>query len=802
MNGMFDVDCPRTPDEDKTKNNNNARRPPPSSSSSTYHHNRAPPIARRSQSSSASTIAQQVASDGSIEVSIAPPNRTSFTPSSSSSARSSRKQFFSPRQSSRSRKGGGDHYRKSSFGGGGNNVGLEPEEYIIGQQQRGGGGGIPPRQPTVASSGGMRHQSIGQQQQQQQIASNSNSHSRVRSHSTEDFGGSNLTNPFDGDTLDGHTDSHHHNNYDNSGGRKNIMSRPNAIDNSKRNTSNNWWREEIIDEGTDKGAAMDQYYYGINPSMKHELYGCPNASSNGSPSAAEVAPTQQYESSCNQQAHSASGGSSIPNHQQQQLSYLPGQTGVGVGVIDDYSFSNVNLSSPGGVYTPHQQQQQQPYQGGSPSASKSLFSSVVQVFSSSNKGSYVPPTNDEQHPWATTERKQKGLVGYLSRLSSTQKMSLGILWMVVVCTVFGVTINQLNKANAANSNGEGGQGGAAQAYGVQLAPPNDFDNIPTFNPTYYEPTPAPSDESTYQPTTPPPSRMPITSSPISGYHSIHGKRHDGTIHPTRIPTTMKPTDAPTSSTPTFTPTDIPSVDIEAVQAAQQVSYCSQPDASPILFYSNHLFNPKNCLWLNNKEGYSDRKDKNCGGRHVVDDFGNVVVYDTTELGENCRQTCRLYNGCDEVLAAAQDQDQDQAAQGDVGGSSVNLSNMGMSVMSGTIPTTSSSTNDNKNVCKDKDGTYKNHLNNEKTCMWLYNDKQGKTDRKDKNCGTDDNPVTDLGKACLHTCYEYDTASKVNIDCIVVDEEVLDVSVDNTIAGQIMRMYSSPSYSFSDRESVP
>ena len=87
-------------------------------------------------------------------------------------------------------------------------------------------------------------------------------------------------------------------------------------------------------------------------------------------------------------------------------------------------------------------------------------------------------------------------------------------------------------------------------------------------------------------------------------------------------------------------------------------------------------------------------------------------------------------------------------------------------------------------------------------MWLYNDKQGKTDRKDKNCGTDDNPVTDLGKACLHTCYEYDTASKVNIDCIVVDEEVLDVIVDNTIAGQIMRMYSSPSYSFSDRESVP
>jgi hypothetical protein len=149
-----------------------------------------------------------------------------------------------------------------------------------------------------------------------------------------------------------------------------------------------------------------------------------------------------------------------------------------------------------------------------------------------------------------------------------------------------------------------------------------------------------------------------------------------------------------------------------------------------------LSNKKNCVWLyNDKEGYSVRKDKNCGGRFVVDDTGNnIVVYDTTELGTNCPQTCRAYNGCDAVAK-----------------------------MSGTIANNNDSSANNE--CKDKDGLYKNHRNIDKTCTWLYNEKPGKTDRKDKNCGTNDYPISDLGKACLHTCFEYNTHMKINVDCV-------------------------------------
>eukprot|EP00956_Cyclotella_meneghiniana_P038380 scaffold153413_cov23-Cyclotella_meneghiniana.AAC.1 len=44
--------------------------------------------------------------------------------------------------------------------------------------------------------------------------------------------------------------------------------------------------------------------------------------------------------------------------------------------------------------------------------------------------------------------------------------------------------------------------------------------------------------------------------------------------------------------------------------------------------------------------------------------------------------------------------------------------------------------------------------NPKDCAWLYNDKDGYTDRKDKNCGTSLYPRTDLGSACRATCGIY------------------------------------------------
>ena len=57
-------------------------------------------------------------------------------------------------------------------------------------------------------------------------------------------------------------------------------------------------------------------------------------------------------------------------------------------------------------------------------------------------------------------------------------------------------------------------------------------------------------------------------------------------------------------------------------------------------------------------------------------------------------------------------------------------------------------------CTDNQGYYLNHLLNPKDCEWLDNDKEGYTDRKDKNCGTALYPQTDLGAACPGACALY------------------------------------------------
>jgi hypothetical protein len=110
-----------------------------------------------------------------------------------------------------------------------------------------------------------------------------------------------------------------------------------------------------------------------------------------------------------------------------------------------------------------------------------------------------------------------------------------------------------------------------------------------------------------------------------------------------------------------------------------------------------------------------------------------MVYETSELGKECKATCSWYNGCD----------------ADPGDDKATNDSSGMTPMSGHIITPKLF-----DACQDSQGHFLNHLSNPMTCEWLYNDKPGRTDRKDKNCGTSDHPVTELGRACKSTCSIY------------------------------------------------
>lgn len=162
-------------------------------------------------------------------------------------------------------------------------------------------------------------------------------------------------------------------------------------------------------------------------------------------------------------------------------------------------------------------------------------------------------------------------------------------------------------------------------------------------------------------------------------------------------------------------------------------------------FFNHLANPKSCEWLfNDKPGLTDRKDKNCG-------FESYLM---TELGNACPQTCSPYtndnNGCSEP---------------DVRGE------LAMMSSTSSLP------------CHDGQGLYLNHLSNPKTCEWLFNEKEGMTDRKSKNCGSGNHLVTELGLACPQTCSLYHSGSGCQ-----------EVAMMN--GGHILRSFTTPNYSYS------
>ena len=270
---MFDVDCPRTPDED---NKDGA----PTSAVKKNNNSSKPPIVRRNPS--AVRVSSRPANDAEegIEVSLPTTSATQYTPRANKS-----KQLFSPRQrsgkgtSSSTRSRGGSRYKSS------NKVGLEPEEFIISNKAT----ALPPRhsqqtamaprtpnashtpgnsrghkiiQPNSSDGASVNMSQLNLTQQQDTLDNNRSAHhmlnNRPRAHSTEAFGpttsndseeeedivgaGIGGSNPFDGDTIDG-------------GGRyigpPLKKKKPTTL--NSRSSSRGYWTEEIIDEEDDKG---------------------------------------------------------------------------------------------------------------------------------------------------------------------------------------------------------------------------------------------------------------------------------------------------------------------------------------------------------------------------------------------------------------------------------------------------------------------------------------------------------------------------------------------------------------------
>lgn len=276
---MFDVDCPRTPDED-----NKDGAPTSAAKKNSNSSKGKPPIVRRNPSAAKVPSRPANNAEEGIEVSLPNNSATQYTPRSNKS-----KQLFSPRprggkgtsSSTRSRGGNGHRHNNRSS----NKVGLEPEEFIISKPKA---TALPPRHSTSVaprtpnaphtpgknqghkviqpnSSDGasvnMSQLNLTQQQQDTSLDNRSAHHmnNRPRTHSTEAFGpnsSSNIdddeeedivgdgigSNPFDGDTIDG-------------GGRyigpPIKKKKPTTL--NTRSNSRGYWTEEIIDEENDKG---------------------------------------------------------------------------------------------------------------------------------------------------------------------------------------------------------------------------------------------------------------------------------------------------------------------------------------------------------------------------------------------------------------------------------------------------------------------------------------------------------------------------------------------------------------------
>jgi len=289
--------------------------------------------------------------------------------------------------------------------------------------------------------------------------------------------------------------------------------------------------------------------------------------------------------------------------------------------------------------------------------------------------------------------RKRGIAGHWERLSPAKRVSVGVITVVLVCTIMGVAVTETMKNYAAGEN-------AALALAIT--------NPPTPSPTF-EPTKSP----TRMPITDRPTRHPISRSPVAMNGGLHGKSSDGTPRPSRMPITMSPTASPEVK-PSNSPSNSPTVPV--AQKVQGAPSCTDAAGE----FTNHLGNLKTCDWLNYQPGFSDRKNKNCGTQ-----WPDGSTFPVTDLGANCQSACALYNNCGLMNSRTQQFEYERP----------------MAATSAML-------------CEDQEGLFKNHLDSLKDCTWLDNGKDGHTDRKSKNCGWGPYLITELGWNCPQTCIWY------------------------------------------------
>ncbi|KAL7478327.1 hypothetical protein ACHAW6_004096 [Cyclotella cf. meneghiniana] len=573
--------------------------------------------------------------------------------------------------------------------------------------------------------------------------------------------------------------------------------------NRARTHSDSWWKEEIVDESDDKGDVLDGYY-GLSKKDKQEFYGKSNnpfdestINRNGQTSfhlhktghvtvgiginqdgsvesslvdnventfknqysvngpdidshAARRAATSALQLA-NQRNYGDSANTSV--YQQAAAIRSSGQCQV-----DDYSFSTINIHNipRDDIESPKRADSRTGssllkmpkwMEGFVPASTANYDPPVYGIPANLTRETNIaPPIRGNHQDWWSSSPKVTFDTGYQDRKSSSrwnnltysQKIGAGVIWVALMSTLMGVTIWSLNKPDDVTDS----KRGSSSLQGFLSA---SVTTVPTFAPSVM---------------TPRPTRQPFSRSPVKGNSALHEKNAFATPRPSRKPITLNPTYPPVVSPALSSRTSSPSHPLSAgatalVQAVP--SSCTDNQG----YYLNHLFNPKDCAWLyNDKDGYTDRKDKNCG----------TALYPQTELGSACPGTCALYNGCVTELPTST-------------ASSESATYDGIAFMSGTAdyltPTQTESPTNSVQFCADKSGTFKNHLNSDKTCEWLYNEKPGQTDRKDKNCGHDQYPITELGQNCPQTCIWYNKSGCSFIQTRSVEPNLRAVDVSST-----------------------
>ena len=301
---------------------------------------------------------------------------------------------------------------------------------------------------------------------------------------------------------------------------------------------------------------------------------------------------------------------------------------------------------------------------------------------------------------------------YEIRTNSSFKLKLiigGSVVMVATCLVaIAVTLSSGKKEMSTEGGPLSSIGDPVLLLGVQeptYSPTILHSATPSNSPSSKSPTASPSYVPTFEPTF-----LPTTHTP--------------TANPTSVLTTASPSMQPTSSPPTYVPTYSPTVN------------CADTDGRWMTYNDK----PRDCAWLDNNHNgaESTRKDLNC-----LD----------SELGEKCRYTCRLYNGCiDYLLSSISDFiDADDISIGD--------------------------------ACADKEGFFLSDEGIPRNCAWMDEDPSSAPMKKNLNCGTPDSEQTELGVMCPATCAGYnecqmtESGEIVRVAATPTQEDLVDSNED-------------------------